>query len=452
MRSAKNGAVVSATRHDGVLPSGSRFTLEVPDGWNGILLLTCRPLPRDEGEPPWDSGEPLLTHLLQEGYALAGSANTIFWPLERMFADQIPLLDEFARAVSSPRHTIAWGPSIGGIMTAGLVQLMPERLSGALPLCGNLAGAVAIHNRELDIAFVVKTLLAPASDLELARIRDPEANYHLADSILEQAKAAPQGRARLALAAAVGNIPGWYDDGSPEPAADDIAARLRHQLGWFEEVGFFVYFAARAQVEQQAGGNPSWNTDVDYDDLVARSINRDLVEALYEQAGLDLSTDLERLACAGRVDADPDAVAYLERHIVFSGDLSGVPVLAVHTDGDGLVTPDNMRAYADVVGWAGQSNLLERLYVHRGGHCAFTAAETLTALRALVARVESGSWPRLDPDTLNVDATELQGELIALPDERIVDSAFFEFQPRPFPRPYDVRATAARGLRDAGRE
>lgn len=443
---------MSPTRHEGVLPSGSRYALEVPDRWNRILLLTCRPLPREPGEPPWEPGEPLLTHLLQEGYALAGSANTIFWPLERQFADQVPLLEEFDRAVSSPRHTIAWGPSIGGIMTAGLVQLMPERLSGALPLCGNLAGAVAIHNRELDIAFVVKTLLAPDSDLRLVRIRDPEANFRLADSILEGAKATTRGRARLALAAAVGNIPGWQDDGSPEPTVEDVASRLRNQLGWFEEVGFFVYFAARAQVELQAGGNPSWNTDVDYDDLLARSTNRDQVKALYEQVGLDLSADLARLASTQRIDADPDAVAYLERHIVFSGDLGGVPVLTIHTDGDGLVTPDNMRAYAEVVAWAGQSDLLRQLYIHRGGHCTFTAAETLTALRALVSRVETGSWPPLDPDTLNADATELQPRLLALPDDRIADPAFFAFEPRPFPRPYDVRAAAIGGLRDTGRE
>ncbi|MGI8682887.1 MAG: hypothetical protein ACR2JO_12330 [Mycobacteriales bacterium] len=428
------------TRQQGVLPSGSQYLIEVPDKWNGILLLSCRPLPRDEGEPPWESGEPLLAHLLQQGYALAGSANTIFWPLERLFADQVPLLEEFDRAVTSPRHTIAWGPSIGGIMTAGLVQLMPERLSGALPLCGNLAGAVAIHNRELDIAFVVKTLLAPTSDLQLVRIRDPEANLRLAYSVLEEAAATPRGRARLALAAAIGNIPGWRDDGSAEePAAEDVTSRLDNQLRWFDEPGFFVYFVARAQVERQAGGNFSWNTGVDYASLLARSINRGQVQTLYEEARLDLSTDLSRLASAERVDADPDAVSYLERHIVFSGDLGDVPVLAVHTDGDGLVTPDNMTAYADVVGWAGQADLLRQLFVHRGGHCTFTAAETLTALHALIERVESGSWPRLDPDTLNATAANLQRGLVALPNDRITDPAFFRFQPWSFPRPYDVR-------------
>lgn len=432
------------TRHEGVLPSGSRSAIEVPDNWNGLLLLTCRPLPRDQGEPPWESEEdPLLTEFVQQGYALAGSANTIFWPLERFFFDQVPLIEEFDRVVAMPRHTIAWGPSIGGIMTAGLVQLIPDRLSGALPLCGNLAGAVAIHNRELDIAFVIKTLLAPDSGLELVRISDAQENYRIADSVLKQAQTTAEGRARLCLAAAVGNIPGWHDPGSPEPAADDVASLQRNQLCWFEEPGLFVYFAARAEVEQQAGGNPSWNTDVDYGRLLEGSMTRGLVEQLYEAAGLDLRRDLETLATTQRTDADADAVSYLERHIVFSGDLGGVPVLAVHTDGDGLVTPDNMRAYADVVGWAGKSDLLRQLYVHRGGHCTFTRAETLTALAALVERIETGSWPSLDPQTLNGAAAELPAMLRTLRDDQPAASSFFSYEPRPFPRPYDIRSTAA---------
>ncbi len=432
------------TRHEGALPSGSGYVIEVPPGWNGVLLLTCRPLPREPGEPPWESEEdPLLGILVDRGYALAGSANTIFWPLERFFADQVPLIEEFDRIVSTPRRTIAWGPSIGGIMTAGLVQVIPERLSGAFPLCGNLAGAVAIHNRELDIAFVIKTLLAPDSDVELVRISDAQTNYRAADSILQLAQTTAQGRARLSLAAAVGNIPGWHDPGSPEPAAEDIGSRQRNQLSWFEEPGFFVYFAARAQVEQQAGGNPSWNTDVDYAQLLDGSASRGLVEHLYERAGLDLRGDLETLASAARIEADAEAVAYLERHIVFSGDLGGVPVLAVHTDGDGLVTPDNMRAYADVVAWAGDTELLAQLYVHRGGHCSFTSAETLTALRVLSERIETGSWPSLDPQTLNGEAAELPAELRRLRDDRPADPSFFNYEPRPFPRPYDIRSTTA---------
>jgi len=87
------------------------------------------------------------------------------------------------------------------------------------------------------------------------------------------------------------------------------------------------------------------------------------VERLYRTAGLDLPADLDRLAEEPRIEAESAAIAYLERHIVFNGQLGGVPVLTVHSDGDGLVTPDNERAYGDLVAWAGQDQLLRQLYV-----------------------------------------------------------------------------------------
>lgn len=419
--------------------------MEAPSTWNGRLLLYSKPIPVEAGEPPWQADDALVSTLVRSGYAVAGSANTIFWPLERAFCDQPALVDTALDVLGTPEHTIGFGLSIGGIMTAGLVQRFPELLSGALPMCGNLAGAVAVHNRELDMAFVVKTLLAPESTLEIVRITNPHANFQAAMTVLREAQGTPAGRARLALAAAIGNIPGWHDPASAEPAPRDFETRQRNQFAWFEEPGFLVFFLTRAQVEMQAGGNGSWNTGVDYAALLASSSNREEVEALYASAGLDLADDLVRLAAEPRVDADPGAVDYLERHIVFDGDLGGVPVLAAHTDGDGLVTPDNQHAYADVVASAGQQDLLRQLFVHRGGHCTFTVAEILTALDALVHRIEHRAWPALDPGGLN-DAARALG-----PDANVLamggkptEAQFFAYEPRPFPRPYDIRHIGTR--------
>jgi len=431
--------MTDATMHDGSLPSGSRYTVAVPREWNGALLVRSRPVPVGPGEPPWEPGEPLIGQLLEHGYAVAGSASTIFWPVELVLSDLPSLLDISEGILGAPRHTIAFGFSIGGIISAGAVQRFPDRLSGALPMCANLAGAVANHNRELDIAFVVKTLLAADTGLALVDITDAEANLVLATNLLHQAQATAAGRARLALAAAVGNVPGWHHPAAAEPAPDDFEARQRNQFAWFEEVGFLVYFLARQQVELQAGGNPSWNTGVDYGVLLAASINREQVEALYAAAALDLADDLGRLAAAPRIAADPGAVTYLERHIVFNGDLGGVPVLSVHTDGDGLVTPDQEHAYAEVVGAAGDQDLLRQLYVHRGGHCTFTFAETLTALDVLVERIESGAWPAIDPETLNAAAARLGAHSNVSVRGMPVAAGFIPFEPSPFSRRYDAR-------------
>ncbi len=428
-----------AVTHTGTLAAGSMFLLEVPANWTGVLLLYSRGLPLDAGELPWSPDEPLFAALLAEGHAIAGTGGLGFWPLEETFANQTELLDLFESMVQVPRETIAIGFSIGGIATAGLVQIMPERLSGALPLCGNLAGAVGVHNRELDIAFVIKTLLAPDSPLELVRISDWQANLDLAESIVGQAQGDPQGRARLALSSAVGNIPGWYDPSVPEPAADDFAAQQEQQYSWYDEVGTLVFFGMRAEVERRAGGNPSWNVGVDYRALLDSSITRAQVNGLYREADLDLEADLAALETAERIQADPHSVGYLERHIVFNGDLSDTPVLALHTSGDGLVTPDNEQAYADVVNWAGDGDLLRGLYLRRGGHCTHTPAEVVTALRALVCRIDQGHWSDLDPEHLNAATEELPSELRVIRTGEAAQPGFFSYTPPKFPRPYDVR-------------
>ena len=423
----------------GTLPGGVRYQIEVPDGWNGVLLLYSLPIPVEPGQPPWTPGDGLIGDLTGQGYAVAGAANTIFWPLESSLTNLPHLLEAFAAAAGAPRRTISLGLSIGGLITAGIVQRYPGLLSGALPMCGNLGGAVAVHNRELDIAFVVKSLVAPDSTLALTGIADAGANLAIAETVLAEAQTTPAGRARLGLAAAMGNIPGWFAPGSPEPDDSDVEGQLSNQIRWFEEPGFLVYFWAREQVERQAGGNPSWNTGIDYRRLLEDSIGHRQVVALYRAAGISLDDDLETLAAAPRIAAEPAAVAYLEQHIVFNGDLGGVPVLTMHTDGDGLVTPENQHAYADVVRAAGNDALLRQVFVHRAGHCSFTPAEVTVALDALQQRIDTGSWPDLDPQTLNTTARALGPGRHGLRSGGTAEPGFFSYEPIPFPRAYDKR-------------
>jgi hypothetical protein len=70
------------------------------------------------------------------------------------------------------------------------------------------------------------------------------------------------------------------------------------------------------------------------------------VKALYAAAGLSLDQDLDTLESAQRISADPSAVGYLTRNLVFNGELGDVPVLTLHTTGDGLVLNQDEQAYA----------------------------------------------------------------------------------------------------------
>ena len=64
----------------------------------------------------------------------------------------------------------------------------------------------------------------------------------------------------------------------------------------------------------------------------------------------------------------------------------------MHTIGDGLVVPQNEQAYASVVRRAGRAFLLRQVFVSRAGHCAFTPAETIAAVKVLLHRMLTGHW------------------------------------------------------------
>ncbi len=415
------------------------YDIEVPSGWNGTLFLYSHGYV-PPGGPKFATAAPSVdatAWLLGHHFAAAGSSySSTGWALPGAFTDQIALLDHFEQQVGKPKRVIAWGTSLGGMVTAGLVQLYPDRFAAAMPMCGVLSGGIATWNLELDAAYAFRTLLAPSSHLQLTHIADPAANLQLALDVFNQAAATPAGRARIALVAALIDLPGWFDPRSPEPAANDFAAREAAQAMWESRVDFAFAFRNRADLEQRAGGNPSWNTGVDYAHQLSISPDRDEVTALYGASGLDLQSDLRALNSGARVAADPAAAAYLDRNVSFDGQLN-TPVLTMHTTGDGLVIPPNEGAYANAVSDAGNGALLRQTFVHRAGHCAFTEAETVAALQVLLKRLDTGRWDgaALQPAVLNASALA-QGDLENLFFGAVTQPAFVDFSPAPYPRPF----------------
>ena len=419
---------------------GANYLIEVPSNWNGTLVLYSHGYVFP-GNPltAVDAGDPLTeAAMLQAGYALAGSSySQNGWALQQAFHDQIALLSFFNTTCGHPLRTIAWGHSLGGIITAGLVQLNPSRFAGALPMCGVLAGGVGTWNQALDGAFAFNVLLAgsslPIVNLPPLGSSALTAAFNNAEGILQNAQTTAQGRARIALLSALGDTPGWFTTGSPEPASTDYASQEANQFAWAAKVDFAFLFFARAELEARAGGNPSWNTGVDYRDQLEKSADSKEVRALYKQAGLSLDKDLNALNGAPRIAANPDAVEYLNKYISFDGDLN-IPVLTMHTTGDGLVVNQDEQAYATVVRSAGDSNLLRQTFVHRAGHCAFTPAETVTAFATLIHRVNTGKWgDTTDPALMNAEATSLGSTLNTAP------AAFIDFEPTVFLRPFFKR-------------
>ena len=326
------------------------------------------------------------------------------------------------------------------MITAGLIQRYPQDFDGALPMCGVVSGGVATWNTALDAAFAFEVLLAPGSGLQVVNIADPGTNLDISEEFLAAAQGTAQGRARIALAAALGNLPGWFTPTSPEPAPTDYASQEMNQFLWDQQVDFPFVFAFRAELEARAGGNPSWNTGVDFRQQLAKSIDLAEVVALYEAAGLDLNSDLETLNHAARISADPPAFEYLVHNITYDGEIN-IPVLTLHTKGDGLVVVQNESAYRHVVDEEGNGELLRRDFVDRAGHCAFTPAETIAAVEKLLDRMNTGRWHEPTAAELNASAAALgpafnifatSAGVVAVP------PAFIDFIPSPYLRPFDL--------------
>jgi pimeloyl-ACP methyl ester carboxylesterase len=427
------GGSGAVTTVNGTLADGATYLIQCPSvAWNGTLYLYSHGyVTPGSANPAQDVGDPVTAAwMLGHGYALAGSSYaSTGWAIAQALPDQINTLNAFGSLYGQPTTTVAWGHSLGGIITAGLIQDYPRRFDAALPMCGVLSGGVATWNTALDAEFAFQKLIAPS--VQIVNITNPAANLQAAVGAGAQAQQTPQGRARLALVSALGDTPGWFTTGSSEPAANDYAAQEQNQFDWASQVTFPFVFAFRAELEARAGGNPSWNTGVNYAADLARSADFKEVRALYRAAGLSLAKDLLTLNSAPRVTANPSAVAYLIKNISFNGGIP-VPVLTMHTTGDGLVVPENEQAYRSAVDQAGRGNLLRQVFVHRAGHCAFTPAETVTAVQTLENRLATGRWHVPSPAAMNAQAAALGPQL------NLAAPAFLSYSPARYLRPFNL--------------
>lgn len=403
-----------------VMKDGTRCTVLKPENWNGILLLdldgtvNCTP----EG-PMAERIKRRLLAYFREGYAYGGIERDA---VGYRFPDAVDMLVDVRNAFSGfygePRYTIAVGGSRGAFVGRFCMEMRPDVFSGALVYGGGGSGEIAAINSKLDGKFVMNVLLQPDEPLTLAYIRDLKDEERKLHLIVEKAKERPEGRARLALSAAIEQLPAWADPRKPEPAADDYEEQFRQLLSCFE---FAQFNFGSYVIEQLVGGPFSWNDHTDYEDLLLRCGRKDFVLGMYEAAGLGmegLKEDLLTLAAAPRIHAAPEAVRKAEKILSYSGTING-PIVNLENIGD-QVDPESCKyAYRKTLEKRGNEDLLRVLWVRSSGHCHFTDSEILESLKVLIDRIQTGVWNDLSPEKLNASAVSLFGQ----------PSHFFHYEP-----------------------
>gem|GEM_PF-246686 len=412
---------------EGQLEDSTPFRFLVPNDWNGTVFVDL-----DFASRPTVGAH--VQRLLEGGSAYGGTTRAVTgWDIASAIDNQVEALDRFADEAGEPGRAIAMGSSMGGFVAAGVAQRHPSAIDGVVSMCGGLSGSVSQWNQKLDTVFVLSHLLDPAGTLPVIGV-PADVNGVVAgwQTLLAQAQQTAEGRARIALAAAIGQLPA-YAQSAPRPAPHQTAA---YQAGWYGALSGDALpyigqaMSSRRSIEAIVGGNPSWNTEVDYaQQLRAASPEaRRVVERLYREAGLSLEADLSTVNGAERIAADPGAVERFAAGTEFDGSLS-VPVVAMSNIGDQISTVAQQSEYDAEARRAGNQDLLRQVYVESAGHCAFTAAEQVAAVHLLFQRLDTGEWSKGEKPKRMNSAAEALG---------LGDSRFIAYEPDRFNRPYTL--------------
>ena len=140
----------TSTHYTGSLADGATWIADVPASWNGTIILYSHgfgPLTAQDAPDPATQAD-----LLGLGYALAGSSYSgpSWWALASAVKDQFASLAAVEKLTGRPRRTIAWGTSMGGLVSAEETQGSQGRIGGTLTTCGLVAGALSLNNYQLD--------------------------------------------------------------------------------------------------------------------------------------------------------------------------------------------------------------------------------------------------------------------------------------------------------------
>jgi pimeloyl-ACP methyl ester carboxylesterase len=359
---------------------GAKYEIEMPRTWNGTLLL------------------------FSHGYRPAQPAPPDFAPVQTDAQDAPKdgvtageqLHDFFVRKVGKPDRTYVWGESLGGLVTELLAEKHPDWIAGAAPLCGVLGGTNLNFDLAMDVAYGVKTLLAPGLKTDdYASYDEAQASFAQAQKAVLAATDSTAGLGKLLLLAALVD--------APTRTANYDGSTLQSRGGALVEgilTGLAFGTTVRQELEGRVGGNPSGNEDADYAARVSTS-ERALIESV---APGSTAANLALLANGSRVAPDAAARAKFATLGTPTGAIT-VPTLTLHTEADPLVLVQNESVFAGKVAASEAKTAdLVQLYTkapahyakpapYGAGHCNFTTDELTGSVVALDGWVRGGVYP-----------------------------------------------------------
>ena len=369
----------------GVMDNGAGYRVEVPDNWNGVLVMYAHGY-RGTGEDLTVSNPSIRSWLIQNNYAWAASSySKNYYDVQVGVEDTNELALKFTdigkangRTLVAPHQTFIIGHSMGGHIAAAAVE--QETLSsarnkvyydGSMPMCGVVGGTYEFDYL-LDFTFAAQHVagLGPDSypaDFDQAAI----------DSVLWT------------------TTPSYTAAGVPTSEGLKLEAIVRNLSGGDRpvfEAGFRSFYY---NVVMGTGGR-----DGTVNGILGRNLSGNM--NTFYQLDNDPTRSAEENTFNNtilRVEGDPmanapqaDGLRYIPR---VNGQFS-VPVLTLHGLGDLYVPFVHEQLYRKRAIANGSDNLLVQRAIREPLHCNFTEAEESQAFSDLVNWVNTGSKPAGD--------------------------------------------------------
>jgi hypothetical protein len=347
--------------------NGAGYRIEVPENWNGSLVMWAHGY-RGTGLELTVDNHPLRSFLVANGYAWAASSysRNAYDPSQGA-KDTHALTMLFNGRFGRPDRTYITGASMGGHVTGIVAEQWPKTYDGAMPICGVL-GDYELFDYFLDFNVAAQTL----SGVNASYPFGPD---YLTTTV-PATKAALGPAFPFALNAAGTSFKSLVElrSGGDRPLFD------QGWLFWNGVAGDFLFgLGVGDGTLPRQPGVAVQNSDVTY------QFDTDPTLSASEVAFND---------SVQRVSADPQArrTNGIANVAPTTGDLR-IPMLSIHTLGD-LFVPFHMeQEYARRVAANGDSDLLVQRATRDFGHCSFTPTELVTTFVDLVGWVENGVEP-----------------------------------------------------------
>ena len=360
---------------------GVGYRIEVPDHWNGALVVYAHGYRGDERELRVDNPE-IRPYLIENGYAWAASAYAanhydVRSGLENSNALALnftKIAAERGREIEEPVRHYMIGQSMGGHIAGAALEAEtlskannPLLYDGALSLCGVMADAEILDYFTAYNLAAMQLGGVPADSFPVADGESRVETFKEALWVDYDADIGALTAEGEKLRAILMNLSGGERPTFNEAFSDPISGRRELDIlhGYADNDGTAYGILAQNIVDTRS---------VDYRFETAPGATRTTAENQFNNLILRVSPSS---------DANPaqdDGLRWIPR---LRGELNA-PMITLHTLGDLWVPFSMQQIYAQRVKDQGYAGLLVQRAIRAVGHCDFTYEEQVTAFSDLV--------------------------------------------------------------------